>query len=69
MKPSPIPFRFNYDERYQLWILTTGNLFGRKQYVGKSVAGIRALYNRGRQYRKMKEAAQYETDQRNTSAT
>jgi len=49
MKPSPIPFRFNYDERYQLWVLTTGNLFGRKQYVGKSIAEVRALYKRVRQ--------------------
>lgn len=54
MKPSPIPFRFNYDERYQLWILTTGNLFGRKQYVGKSIAEVRALYNRGRQHQRAK---------------
>lgn len=52
MKPSPIPFRFNYDERYQLWVLTTGNLFGRKQYVGKSIIEVRALYKRVRHHQR-----------------
>lgn len=54
MKPSPIPFRFNYDERYQLWVLTTGNLFGRKQYVGKSITEVQALYKRVRQRQRAK---------------
>jgi len=54
MKPSPISFRFNYDERYQLWVLTTGNLFGRKQYVGNSVTEVRALYKRVRQRQRAK---------------